>query len=76
MLLARHLGLGRTAGAGGALAYALGGFTLSCLNVYVYLPAVAWAPLAILGLLRAAAGGQRQVAQGALLAAMAVSTLA
>src|SRR5262249_19320361 len=36
LLLARHLRLAPLAGAGAALAYALGGFTLSCLNLYLY----------------------------------------
>jgi hypothetical protein len=75
MALGRRLGLGPAAAGGAGVAYALGGFTLSCLNLYFYLPAVAWAPLVILGLLRAAEGGKREVAQGGLLAAVALSTL-
>jgi Bacterial membrane protein YfhO len=75
MLLARYLGIGPLAAAGAALVYSLGGFALSCLNLYVYLPAVAWAPLVVVGLLRAAEGGRRRAAQGALLTAIAISTL-
>ena len=40
---------------GPRLVYALGGFALSTVNLYVYVQALAWAPAAILGLLRAAA---------------------
>src|SRR5262249_39583147 len=75
MLLARYLGTGPLAAAGAALVYALGGFALSCLNLYVYLPAVAWAPLVVVALLHAAEGGRRRAAQGALLTALAISTL-
>ena len=53
------------AAAGGALAYALGGFALSSLNLYVYLQAIAWAPFVILGLLRAASGTGHDVARAA-----------
>lgn len=58
--LARGLGLGRAAAAASGLCYALGGFALSCLNLYIYLQALAWAPLAILGMLRASASGDRR----------------
>lgn len=52
--LARGLGLSRTAAAAGGLVYALGGFLLSTLNLYVYLQAAAWAPLVVLAFLRLA----------------------
>ena len=74
LALARGLGVGRVAAAGGALVYGLGGFCLSTLNLYVYLHASAWAPLVILALLRAAAGGWRPVALAAGLVAVALST--
>jgi hypothetical protein len=74
MALARGLGLGLLAAAGGALVYALGGFCLSSLNLYVHLQAVAWAPLVVLGLLRAAGGGGRECVQAALACAVALST--
>lgn len=73
--LARGLGLGREAAAGGALLYALGGFYLSTVNLYVYLQAAAWAPLVVLTLMRLAeAGGRRALAVAALAVAVALST--
>ncbi len=74
LLLARELGLPLKAAAGGALVYALGGFLLSTLNLYVYLQAAAWAPAVILGLHRLGDGGRRQVALASLLIGVAVST--
>jgi hypothetical protein len=73
--LARHLGGGPVAAAGGALTYALGGFCLSTLNLYVYLEAMAWAPLLILAARRAAAGSLRDAAVGAVAVAVAWSTV-
>ena len=75
MALGRHLGLAPTAAAAGSLVYALGGFSLSTLNLYVYAEAMAWAPLVVLGVRRAAAGGARDVALAALATAMAWSTV-
>ena len=71
--LAHGLGLGRGAAAGGALVYALGGFSLSTLNLYVYVQAIAWAPLVVLGLQRAARD-RGAVAPAALACAVALST--
>jgi hypothetical protein len=74
--LARELGAGRSgAFAGGAL-YALCGFALSTLNLYVFLQALALAPF-VAGLVRRAAkeGGRAVVAAAAVLA-LALSTLA
>ena len=52
MALARTgLGLSDRRRRRGALVYALGGFALSTLNLYVYVHALAWAPAAVLGLL-------------------------
>ena len=77
MALARHgLGLSIVAAAGAGLAYALGGFALSTVNLYVYAQALAWAPAAILGLLGAARGGRRAVALGALAVGVFMSTTA
>src|SRR5262245_50231434 len=45
--LARELGLSRTAAVGGGIIYALGGFYLSTLNLYVYVEAAAWAPVVL-----------------------------
>jgi hypothetical protein len=74
MLLARGLGVSAAGAAAGALVYALGGFTLSTLNLYVYLHAIAWAPLVVLSILRAARGNGRDVALCAVAVAVAVST--
>ena len=72
--LARGLGVRPLAAAGGGLVYALGGYALSTVNLYEHLQALAWAPLAMLGLLRAARGGSRDVALAALLVAISFST--
>jgi hypothetical protein len=74
-LLRRLLGLPPVAAAGGALVYALGGFLLSTVNLYVHLQAAAWAPFVVLTLARAAEGaGRRAVAGASLVLAVAVST--
>lgn len=75
MALARGLGVAPTAAAGGALVYALGGFALSCVNLYVYVEAMAWVPLFLLTLLRAGEGGGAWPIAAALTTAMAISTL-
>jgi hypothetical protein len=74
LLLARELGLPLRAGIVGALAYALGGFLLSCLNLYVFLEAAAWAPAVVLVLHRLRDGGRRDVALASLVVAVALST--
>ena len=77
MAFARHaLGLSAPGAAAGALVYALGGFALSTLNLYVYAHALAWAPAAMLGLHLAARGGRAQVALAALAIGVLVSTTA
>jgi membrane protein YfhO len=75
LALARARGASRLGAAGGALAYALGGFCLSTLNLYVYVQAMAWAPLAVWALGRAATGGRRDVALAGLIVAVTLSTL-
>ena len=75
LILARRLGLSPLAAAGAALAYALGGFCLSMVNLYVHAQAMAWAPLVVLGVMAAARGGGRQVALAGLAIALALSTL-
>jgi hypothetical protein len=73
--LARALSLGRVAAAGGALVYALGGFVLSSVNLYVHVQAAAWAPLVVLALARVlGGGGRRAAAAAALVLAVALST--
>ncbi len=60
LVTARALSLSRTAAVGGALIYALGGFLLSTVNLYVYAEAAAWAPLLVLGLVRFGTSGDRR----------------
>jgi len=74
LLLARGLGLAPSAAAAGSLVYALGGFSLSTLNLYLHLQAVAWAPLVVLSLLRASRGGPRAWVVGGLVTATAFAT--
>jgi hypothetical protein len=74
-LLARALGLRPEAASGGALAYALGGFFLSTVNLYVYVQAAAWAPLVVLSLVRLlGSGGPRALTAAAASLAVALST--
>lgn len=73
--LTRGLGLGLEAASGGALVYALGGFYLSTVNLYVYVQAAAWAPLVVLGLVRLLeGGGRRALGLSALALAVALTT--
>ncbi len=73
--LARGLGLRLEAACGGALVYALGGFYLSTVNLYVYVQAAAWAPLVVLGLVRSLGrAGTRTVAATAIAVALVLST--
>jgi hypothetical protein len=76
-LLARRLGLSPVAAAGGGVIYALGGFYLSTINLYVYVQAAAWAPLVVLSLRSAAMPKSQGRALGlaALLTGIAWSTL-
>ncbi|HET7293287.1 MAG TPA: hypothetical protein VFM88_12740, partial [Vicinamibacteria bacterium] len=66
VLLARRLGCSPVAAAGGAVTYALGGFSLSCVNLYVYAQALGWAPFVAHGLVAAAERGGRSIALAAL----------
>lgn len=72
--LARDLGARPLAAAAGAVAYALGGYSLSCVNLYIYVQAAAWAPLVVLAARRAARGVPRALPLAALAAGIAVST--
>jgi hypothetical protein len=76
LTLARRLALSWRAAVGGALAYALGGFCLSSLSLYVHLQGIAWAPFVVAGLIGAARGGRRHCAIAAIVTAIAVSTVA
>jgi hypothetical protein len=74
--LARELGASRPGAFQAGAVYALGGFALSCLNLYIFLQALALAPF-VAGLLRRAAlRGGRQVPAAALVVALALSTIA
>jgi hypothetical protein len=74
--LARGVGLPRLAAAGGGLVYALGGFLLSTVNLYVQLQAAAWAPLVVLAFLRLLGGAAgRAVPAAAAALAVALSTV-
>ena len=54
--------------------YALGGFSLSCVNLYIHVEAFAWAPLVISMLIRARSGGAREVALAGASIALCLST--
>ncbi len=74
--LGRELGVSRAGAFVGGAIYALGGLALSSLNLYVFLQALALAPL-VAGLLhRASREGGRAVAVAAVALAVALSTLA
>ncbi len=74
--LARELGVRRLGAFAAGSAYALGGFALSCLNLCLFLQALALAPL-VAGLLRRAThGGGRAVALAAGALAISLTTLA
>lgn len=74
--LARELGASRLGGLGTGVVFALGGFALSCLNLYVFLQALALAPFVVGLLRRSAIGGKRSVVVAAAALAVATSTLA
>ncbi len=74
--LARELGASRCGAFVSGTVFALGGFALSCLNLYVFLQALALAPLVVGSLRRAAVRGGRWPILAALAAALALSTLA
>lgn len=72
--LARAMGQPPGAAFAGGCVYALGGFLLSTLNLYVFVQAAAWCPLLLVGMLYAFRGGRREVALCAVFAALALST--
>lgn len=74
--LARELGASRPAAFLAGAAYALGGVALSCLNLHVFLQALALAPFVAGTLRRAARLGGRPVIVAAVTLALALSTLA
>jgi len=74
--LARDLGQERPGAFLAGAVYALGGLTVSSLNLYVFLQALALAPFVALGLRRAARGGGRATALAALAVGVGLTTLA
>jgi hypothetical protein len=74
--LAREMGASRKAAAVAGALYALGGLALSSLDLYVFLQALALAPLVIGGIRRAAERGGRSIPLGALVLALSLTTLA
>ena len=74
--LARELGCSRAAAFVPGAVLGLCGFSLSTLNLYVFLQALALAPFVALLLRRAALHGGRAVAGAAVLVALATATLA
>lgn len=73
---ARETGIGRLGALGSGAVFALAGFTLSTLNLYVFLQALAWIPALLALMLRAARLGGRSVPAAALLVALCTSTFA
>ncbi len=74
-LLARELRIGPLGAVAGAGVYALGGFSLSSLNLYVYTQAIAWAPLFVMAFRRLLErGGSRELALAAITLSILVST--
>ena len=75
-LLARDLGAERGGAFVSGVVYSMGGLALSALNLYVFLQALALAPLVVLGLRRSALLGGRWIAAAGAIVAAALSTLA
>jgi hypothetical protein len=74
--LARDLGLGRAGAFVAGAVFSLSGLCLSSLNLYVFLQALALAPLLVLALRRAGDRGGRWVAVAAAVLALSLTTLA
>jgi hypothetical protein len=74
--LARRLGASSSGAFLSGAAYALGGLALSCLNLYVFLQALALAPLVVLGLREAARLGGRWIPFCGVALAVSIATLA
>jgi membrane protein YfhO len=74
--LARELGASRKGACLAGSLYALGGLAVSSLNLYVFLQALALAPLVIAGVRRAAVRGGRSIPVAAAVLALSLTTLA
>lgn len=75
-LLARGLGAGAWGAFVSGSVFALGGLTASSLSLWVFLQALAWAPLLVLALRRAGLEGGRWTAVAALVLGLSTTTLA
>ncbi len=74
--LARELGADRGGAFVAGALFSMGGLTLSCLNLYCFLQALALTPFVVLAFRRAALRGGRAVPAAAFLLALAITTLA
>jgi Bacterial membrane protein YfhO len=74
--LARELGADPVGAFASGVVYSLGGLALSSLNLYLFLQALAWAPLVVLTLRRAALRRGRGLVWAGGVLAVALSTLA
>jgi hypothetical protein len=74
--LGRSRGMSRLGAFVCGTVYAIGGFALSTLNLYVFLQALALAPLVVLAFERAATRGGRWIAGAALVLAISLTTVA
>ena len=74
--LAREMGASRKVAAVAGSLYALGGLAISSLNLFVFLQALALAPLVIGGLRRAAQRGGRAIPAAAVALGLSLTTLA
>lgn len=75
-VLARDLGCARAGAFACGIVYSMGGLAISSLNLFVFLQALAWAPLVVAALRRAAAEGGRWIAAAAVILAVSLATLA
>lgn len=74
--LARDIGAARLGAFLVGAVYCLGGYAVSCLNLYVFLQALAWVPLVAVTLRRAALRGGRSIAVAAVVTGVGFTTLA
>ena len=74
-LLCRALAVAPVGAFLGSIVFAMGGFTLSTINLYHYLLAAAWAPFFVRAFLTATeSGGRRRIGSAALFLALMIST--
>jgi hypothetical protein len=75
-VLTRDLGADAMGAFAAGVVYSLGGLSLSSLNLYLFLQALAWGPWVVLALRRASMRGGRSLVAAAFVLAVALSTLA